>query len=309
MKNSQCKFDILQKFMSYSHTDLACEAPEESRAAEGAVFKELTLGSYEASELTVSTKEAERACGCPIGRYATLHCPDMSTPDTLCRPELSAAVSDLLRSFISSEGFDPEGRSNVLIAGLGNRFITPDSIGARCADKVIATSHLNRSGSAFASLGIPSVSVIAPGVSAQTGIEAADIIKGAAASAGAQLIIAIDALAARSTKRLCATVQISNSGIRPGSGIGNHRSAITRETMGIPVIAVGVPTVISCATLVYDSLCRSGAEDISPALENILRESEGFFVSHGESDTICECAADILASAIGSIFTYKLYQQ
>jgi spore protease len=139
---------------------------------------------------------------------------------------------------------------SVLITGLGNRAITADSIGSFTADKVVATAHLNRSSPDFAALGLPSVSVIAPGVSSQTGMETADIIKSAAICANADIIIAIDALAARSTERLCTTIQLSDTGIEPGSGVGNHRRAITYKSMGVPVIALGVPTVVNSATLV-----------------------------------------------------------
>lgn len=307
MKISQSKFDKACRNPSYSHTDLACESPANAKNASGAYFRDYAVGAYKASELRVCTPEAEEACGRPMGRYATLYCPDMASPETLYRDSLSDAVSRLITDFIGEESFDIGAATTVLIAGLGNRFITPDSIGPRCADKVLATAHLNRADRAFASLGIPSVSVITPGVSSQTGIEAAEIIKAAGDAAKADFIIAIDALAAKSTERLCTTVQISNSGIQPGSGIGNHRAAITKETMGIPVIAVGVPTVISSATLVFDSLEKAGVEDLTDDMRRVLDASRGFFVSHGESDTICECAADILAAAIGKIFTDEIF--
>ncbi len=307
MKKSPSKFVKNLQNPSYSHTDLACEAPSDCKNARGVHIRDFCVSGYDAAELEVTTKEAEDATGRPIGRYVTLHCPDMTCPETIDRESLSDALHMLLSDFIKRSGFEIAGSLTVLIAGLGNRFITADSIGPRVSDKVLATAHLNKNNKAFASLGIPSISVISPGVSSQTGIESADIIKAAAKTAKADFIIAIDALAARSTARLCATVQISDSGISPGSGIGNHRTAITEDTMGLPVIAIGIPTVISSATLIYDALTKTGAKELTPQLKEILDASDGFFVSPGESDSICEGAADIIASAIAKIFTDKLY--
>ncbi len=307
MKISQPKFDITSKKQSYSHTDLACECPAEAKNLKGAHFRDFSVFGYDASELCVTDSEAEEATGRAIGRYVTLYCPDMTCPETLDRGALTDAVRLLISEFIRQAGFELTNNSTVLIAGLGNRFITSDSIGPRVGDNVLATAHLNKSNPSFASLGIPSVSVITPGVSSQTGIESAELVKAAAKTASADLIIAIDALAARSTERLCTTVQISDNGINPGSGIGNHRTPITKETMGCPVIAVGIPTVISSATLVYDSLEKAGITQITPALESILDGSEGFFVSLGESDTICSAAADILSDAIEHAFMNELF--
>ena len=307
MKNSHSKFDILTKKLSYSHTDLACECPAEAENAKGAFFRDYSIGGYDVSELRVTSDEGERATGRPIGRYVTLFCPDMASTAHLQSESCSFAIGKLLRDFAEGEGFIITKETRLLIAGLGNRFITSDAIGPKTADKILATAHLNKASKSFASLGVPSVSVIMPGVSSQTGIEAADIIRGAAKASQADFIIAIDALASRSTERLCATVQISNSGIHPGSGIGNHRKPITKETMDTPVIAVGIPTVISSATIIYDALEKADIADLSPALTKILDNGKNFYVSHGESDTICDFASDILASAIEHAFMDGLF--
>ena len=304
MKISPSKFTEICKFRSYLHTDLACEAPAEAKNAHGTCFHDSRAGGFDISELTVSGEDAARICGRAQGKYITVYCKELSSPETLSKDSLSDVLSSLLKKLLPPY---KENSSNILIAGLGNRSITADSIGSLTADRIIATAHLNRSSSEFSALGIPSVSVIAPGVSSQTGIETADIIKSAARCSEADIIIAIDALAARSTERLCTTVQISDSGIHPGSGIGNHRAAITKETMGIPVIAIGIPTVISCATLVYDSLERSGIKEIDASLADTLEGSRSLFVSHGESDTICQCAADVISCAVNTVFTEKMF--
>ena len=136
----------------------------------------------------------------------------------------------------------------------------------------------------------------------QTGIEAAAMIKGAADYVRPDVVIAVDALAARATKRLCATIQLSDTGIEPGSGIGNRRGAVNRETIGFPVIALGVPTVVDCATLVYDTLEKAGSLTSVPELSGALEEERNFFVSLRDSDTVSEEISGILAGAINRAF-------
>ena len=307
MKNSQSKFDILTGNLSYSHTDLACECPAEAKRAEGAFFSDYKIEGYDVSELRVTSPAGERATGRKAGRYVTFFCPEMISSAEIRHEMCSSAIAELLKDFAKGEDIKITKDTNILIAGLGNRFITSDAIGPKTADNILATAHLNKSSKSFASLGVPSVCVIKPGVSSQTGFEAADIICQAAKIAEADFIVAIDALASKSTERLCTTVQISNSGIHPGSGIGNHRSPITRETMGTPVIAIGIPTVISSSTLIYDALERAEIGTLPRSLAEILKNSRSFYVSHGESDTICDTASSILASAIEHAFMNDLF--
>ena len=142
-----------------------------------------------------------------------------------------------------------------------------------------------------------------PGVLGQTGIETVELIRGAVENAGPDVVLAIDALAARSCERLAATVQLSDNGINPGSGIGNHRKAICRETVGVPVIALGVPTVVNSATLVYDALRQAGIEEIRPELRQVLENGRSFFVSPKESDVITDRISDLIADAVDMAFT------
>ena len=154
----------------------------------------------------------------------------------------------------------------------------------------------------FLKIGCAHLCAVHPGVMGQTGIEAAAMIKGAADYVKPDLVIAIDALAARSTKRLCATIQLSDTGIEPGSGIGNRRSAVNQETIGYPVMALGVPTVVDCATLVFDSLSRAGIKNLEGELYDSLNEGRDFFVSLRDSDIIAEEISKILATAINRAF-------
>lgn len=149
-----------------------------------------------------------------------------------------------------------DGGLSVLIVGLGNREVTPDALGPNVVGNLHITRHMireyGRIGSGFET--VDEISAIAPGVMAQTGMETLEIIKGVVETTKPDVVIAIDALAARSTRRLNRTIQITDTGINPGSGVGNHRNAINEETLGVPVIAVGVPTVVDAATIVNDTM-------------------------------------------------------
>jgi GPR endopeptidase len=150
-----------------------------------------------------------------------------------------------------------------LVVGLGNSEITPDAIGPFSVRKLNVTRHLRGiDEKLYDTIGRCEISALFPGVLGQTGIETVELIRGAAENAHPDVVLVIDALAARSCDRLAATVQLSDSGINPGSGIGNHRKAICRETVGVPVIALGVPTVVNSATLVYDALHKAGIDGV-----------------------------------------------
>jgi spore protease len=192
----------------------------------------------------------------------------------------------------------------VLVAGLGNSDITPDAIGPDSVRKLNVTRHLRALDEAlYDTVGRCEISAVFPGVLGQTGIETVELIRGAAENARPDVVLAIDALAARSCERLAATVQLSDSGIHPGSGIGNNRKAICHETVGVPVIALGVPTVVDSSTLVYDALRRAGIEDVRPELRQVLENGRSFFVSPKESDVITERVSDLIADAVDTAFT------
>jgi spore protease len=151
------------------------------------------------------------------------------------------------------------------------------------------------------------VSVISPGVLAQTGIESFEIISSLCKKIDFDLIIAIDSLAARSCDRLATTIQISDTGITPGSGIGNSRVRLDRESLGVPVIAIGVPTVVESRTLIYDAIAKAKSKALSQEIERILSEESSFFVSPKDSDVITENAAKIISSSINSAFNAELF--
>ena len=204
----------------------------------------------------VRGEEAARALGKPAGTYVTLDlrpCRDRA-PDALERA--ARALGTELRALLGG------GVRSALVAGLGNRAMTPDAIGPLAMEHVLVTRHL-RGEAPFA--GLTPVSVLTPGVLGRTGLEAAEQLRGAVGAVRPDVVIAVDALAARALERVCTTVQLSNAGIVPGSGVGNARRALDRGALGVPVFAVGVPTVVDAATLALDILEEAGAAPADPA--------------------------------------------
>lgn len=208
--------------------------------------------------IEVKDEEGERLFGKPRGKYVTVEVPPFSSDGEVADDRMTA-VSDELSKLIPNEG-------SVLVVGLGNRDITADALGPLVTAKVLATRHLSDQLSEEIGLSdLRDVSAIIPGVLGQTGIEVIDIIKSLAGFVSPSAVISIDALAARELSRLGCTVQITDAGISPGSGIGNRRPVLNNDTMGIPVISIGVPTVISVSSLVgEDSLkADSSGDDFS----------------------------------------------
>lgn len=280
---------------AYARTDLACESKFEG-------YTEFVREGVRVTALTVDQAMGELAARAP-GRYVTVECGQIRLWDGAKAETVTEILAEELRRFtlrLSGKPITKETR--LLVCGLGNRHITPDALGPSVADKVTVTHHVTGNGGIFDALGCSRVAAIQPGVLGQTGIEAAEVIRGAAESIKPDVIIAVDALAARSCSRLASTIQISDSGIQPGSGIGNRRTAISKETVGFPVIALGVPTVVDSSTLVYDALEEAGVHEISPALRDVLENGRRFFVSPKESDILVEEMSTLLAAAIDRSF-------
>ena len=202
--------------------------------------------------MVIETENGAKAMGKPKGTYITLEAANMDSQDEDYHREISLELARIIKRRL------PEGKNtfSVLVAGLGNREVTPDALGPRVVDNMMITRHvLKEFGKyAFGEQEVNSVSGIVPGVMAQTGMESQEIIRGVIEQTKPDVMIAIDALAARSTRRLSRTIQITDTGINPGSGVGNHRHGLSKDTVGIPVIAIGVPTVVDAATIVSDTM-------------------------------------------------------
>ena len=247
-------------------TDLALEQKErfESDNVEipGVVLEEYYDEKREitTTKVMIETENGAKMMGRPVGNYITLEAPDLAVPDEDYHREISIEISKILKELIPKE----KEEYRVLIVGLGNRLVTPDALGPKVADHLVVTRHIVKEYGKYAmgSEKAHMVSAIVPGVMGQTGMETLEIIKGIVEETKPDFAIAVDALAARNTKRLNRTIQIADTGINPGSGVGNHRNALTEETLGIPVIAIGVPTVVDAATIVNDTM-----ENLLAALE------------------------------------------
>ncbi len=239
-------------------TDLAVEA-KESVEEKNAQIRGVKVEEYYEPEseihitkVIVETKNGAKEIGKPMGTYITLEAPNMAEPDEGYHEEVSKELAKHMRSLLP----DMQEEKSVLIVGLGNREVTPDALGPNVVSNMMITRHIIREygAAAYGSDKINLISSITPGVMAQTGMEASEIVKGIINETNPDLVIAIDALAARSTKRLNRTIQVTDTGIHPGSGVGNHRSAITKEALGVPVIAIGVPLVVDAGTIVNDAI-------------------------------------------------------
>ena len=247
-------------------TDLALEQKErfESDHVEvpGVIVEEEYDEEHEikTTRVVIETENGAKIMGKPAGTYVTLEAPNLVVPDEDYHREVSVEIFRVLKTLIKEEKED----YNVLVIGLGNRFVTPDSLGPDAVENLVITRHIVKEYGKYAMGGEKAhmVSALIPGVMAQTGMETLEIVKGVVEEIKPDFAIAIDALAARNSKRLNRTIQIADTGINPGSGVGNHRNALTEETLGIPVISIGVPTVVDAATIVNDTM-----ENLLQALE------------------------------------------
>lgn len=288
----------------YTRTDLALEFAKDISVS-GAEYSEEKSRGCDILRLSIDTKSGAKAYGKPQGKYVTVSCGAIWDMDDDRTDEVCEVISDELRKMAEVMSEKKIDRNfGVLIAGLGNDEITPDAIGPETVRRVEVTRHIHTLlPDIYKQLGCCELSAFAPGVLGQTGIETVELVRGAAENAEPDLIVAIDALAARSVSRLAATVQLSDNGINPGSGIGNMRRSVCRETVGVPVLALGVPTVVDSSTLVYDALSKAGIERISDDLQRVLEEGREFFVAPKESDVIMKKVAALLARAIGRAFS------
>ena len=238
-------------------TDLALEVresiDEEEQSLRGVEVEEYTYQkeNIHVTKVRIDTKNAAKAMGKPMGIYVTMEAPNMTDEDEGFHKEISACMAKELKGLLPKK----EGEQSFLVVGLGNREVTADSLGPKVVDNLFITRHVIKTYgyAAYNRERMNQISSIEPGVMAKTGMETAEIVKGIIGETTPDVIIAVDALASRSTKRLNRTIQITDSGIWPGSGVGNHRNALTRESLGIPVIAVGIPTVVDAATIVGDA--------------------------------------------------------
>nr|AIF26038.1 putative spore protease [uncultured bacterium Ad_125_D08] len=290
--------------VSVIRTDMAVEAFEnvEGGSVEGVRVSRWETDGVEITEVLITDNEAAQLLGKPRGSYLTLECPLLLERD----PDARLAVASILSEEIGRLLPEREAGAPVLVVGLGNRDITPDSLGPGVVDRTLVTRHIQ--GAPFAAGNMDSVCAVAPGVLGVTGIESMELVEAVSRAVRPRVILCVDSLAARDSHRIGCSIQLTDTGIQPGAGVGNHRRPLTRESVGAPVISLGMPTVIYAATLARDAFAwlarREGdAEDHEEALADMEKALLGdaigeMIVTPRDIDAIVQDAVGIIASGI-----------
>ncbi|HEY3423386.1 MAG TPA: GPR endopeptidase [Negativicutes bacterium] len=239
---------------STPRTDLALEAREALTRKVQENIPGVLVETVEAEDIVITrvditTPDAERMMGKVQGKYITIEAQGLRYKDTPLQVKVMNFLAQELATLV-----DLPRNATVLVVGLGNWNVTPDALGPKAVEKIVVTRHLQDMLSPELKGGVRSVCAIAPGVLGITGMETAEIVHGIVGKIKPHVVIAIDALAAASSHRVNTTVQLSNTGIHPGSGVGNKRFGLTRESLGVPVIAIGVPTVVHATTIAMDTI-------------------------------------------------------
>ncbi len=297
-------------------TDLAIESAElywetgEEKEIPGVKVEEETVGEIRISRVEILNAEGEAAIGKGVGRYVTIEMPKLLSCDAAVLKKAGEVLAGELSVMIKKPKL-------TLVAGLGNREITPDSLGPAVIPRLVITRHLF-SEMPHLTESLSPVCAISPGVLGITGIETGEIIKGVCEKVHPDLVLVVDALASRKTERVTTSIQIADTGISPGSGVGNRRKAITAETMGVPVIAIGVPMVVDAATiasdtidLVMDVLAKEGGGALQSMLQKMDREEKhaliwkaipeemrSMMVTPKDIDALAEKVAHVIARGI-----------
>ena len=289
------------KVEKYFRTDLACEVSRRLGKIEGTEYSEDEKYFCRIERLKIKTESASKKLGRPIGSYVTVFTQKLWI---LYDDELSAIAEiiakelrPLILSSTSTECLTED--LSVLVVGLGNSSITADAIGPEALARLTATRHVKiYDEEIFKDLGLCEISAIAPGVLGKTGIETLEMIKAAVNEVRPNIVIAIDALAAGDIERLATTIQISSTGINPGAGIGNLRSGLNEDTLGVPVISIGVPTVADSSTIIYDAFSKAEISELPTSIQRHLDNCSKYYVTPKESDLITEKASIIISRAI-----------
>ncbi|MEE0059782.1 MAG: GPR endopeptidase [Acutalibacteraceae bacterium] len=273
-------------------TDLALEANELAGSnCSGVKLSSQSFSNMTVTKINVTTQEAAKELGKPIGTYITIEFPNLTDSFTHTDDRL-VIIGEYIRELLPESG-------TVLVVGLGNLNITPDALGPKSTNKILATRHITGQMAKETGLDkLRSVAVISPGVLGQTGVETGELVLSITKKIKPKAIIAIDALASRRVERLGCTLQISDTGISPGAGVGNNRFEINKATTGIPVIALGIPTVVDVMTLI---------RDIAPEyiFENEIKESfypdgRTMVVTPREIDQLIDRGAQLISMAVNS---------
>ena len=244
----------------------------------------------------IDTENGAKAMKKQKGTYITIEASDMMEEDEDYHREVSGQLAKVIETMLPGK----KEELKILVVGLGNREVTPDALGPYVVDNMMITRHIIKEYGqyAFGNKATSQISGIVPGVMAQTGMESGEIVRGVIEETKPDIVIVVDALAARSVKRLNRTIQITDTGINPGSGVGNHRHAINKESMGIPVIAIGIPTVVDAATIVSDTM----SDLIGAMRESAQLESVGNGLAGLDEIEKHELARELLSPHLNAMF-------
>ena len=278
-------------------TDLAMEAKtlweesaEKETRLEGVEARDTEREGYKVTTVRILNERGAAALEKPVGNYVTLLLDGLARREEDAFGRAARALGGELRALLKL----PDGAS-ALVVGLGNRAITPDAVGPKAAEHTMVTRHLvERVPEHFGSF--RPVAALAAGVLGTTGMESGELVRAVAETLRPACVIAVDALASRSLRRVCRTIQLADTGITPGSGVGNARAALNAETLGVPVIAVGVPTVVDAATLTCDVLAEAGKGELDPAA--LQGAGDGLIVTPKDIDTQVHDLAKVIGYGI-----------
>ena len=262
-------------------TDLAMEARELHPSLSGGTEESEAHEGVAVTRIALTTDDAAARLEKRKGRYVTLDAPELSARPLDLFERVSRALSNELSRLMEGLGTC----ENVLVVGLGNRAITPDSLGPRVVESIYVTRHIKQYMPDALPGPVRAVSAVAPGVLGVTGVETMEIVRGVVEHCKPDLVIAVDALASRRAARISTTVQLTDAGISPGAGVGNNRTGLDRETLGVPVIAIGVPLVVFATTISQDTI-------------SLIADETGL---HNDEERLKELAAKVIAEHIGEL--------
>lgn len=294
--------------MNY-RTDLAIERKEiiDEEAGENVEIKGIRMDKTDYGEDVIATRinilddAGADKLGKPVGTYITIEATGIIDDNENVKDNAVTAVSEELKKMIRFHY-----KLKVLVAGLGNRQVTPDSLGPETASKIRVTAHLFTMLGADGDNEVSNVSCIIPGVTATTGMETADMIRKVVELSEPEVIIVVDSLAARNIERVSTTIQITDTGISPGAGMGNNRRGINEETTGVKVIAIGVPTVIDATTIVRDVLADN-THSIDEIEKYVEMHDQQMIVTSTDIDMIIKEFSDIIATGINKMLHPGIY--
>ncbi|MEG1560218.1 MAG: GPR endopeptidase [Clostridia bacterium] len=284
-------------------TDLALEAREMHGELEGVSEEKRNETGIEITRITVLNEEAAKKLEKAVGQYITIDAPILEDRTSDAYESLAKVISSELTFLMG----DISKTANILVVGLGNRFVTPDSLGPRVLDSIYVTRHIKEHIPELSSPDMRPVCAVSPGVLGVTGVETFEIIKGLCDRIKPELVIAIDALASRRAARISTTVQLSDAGISPGSGVGNMQKGLNFESLGVKVIAIGVPLVVHASTISQDTISliaeetgmHNDEEKLLGLAQKVIDEHIGpLIVTPKEIDGIVSDMAKILANGI-----------